>query len=217
MNIEKINKNTWENENVVLHYLSSSKFKNEDKTIFNFIKNNIKNINMIDIGVGGGRTTSFFLDIVDKYIGIDYSRNMIKKCKTRFKDVNFLQMDARNIKFNDNSFNFVLFSHNAIDYFNQDNRIKILSEMYRICENNGYVCFSSHNLYSYNKNLNNYNIVSESILHNTLLSYYVFIQENLKLLNNIGFHDIKLIDRNGNFINDYKNDSAWIYYLCKKS
>ena len=125
----------------------------EDKTIFNFIKNNIKNINMIDIGVGGGRTTSFFLDIVDKYIGIDYSCNMIKKCKTRFKDVNFLQMDARNIKFNDNSFNFVLFSHNAIDYFNQDNRIKILSEMYRICENNGYVCFSSHNLYSYNKNL----------------------------------------------------------------
>ena len=55
---------------------------------------------MIDIGVGGGRTTHHFAPRVGRYLGIDYSTEIIKACELRFRssydNVQFLTADFVN-------------------------------------------------------------------------------------------------------------------------
>lgn len=103
---------------------------------------------MLDMGVGGGRTTTYFAPMVKSYIGADYASQMIRICKRKFKDrYIFIESDARNMKeFEGNSFDFILFSYNGIDSFGHNDRMTALREIRRVLKNNGYFCFSSHNL-----------------------------------------------------------------------
>lgn len=108
----------------------------------------LANMEMLDMGVGGGRTTSYFAPMVKSYIGADYACQMIRICKEKFKDKYiFNESDARSMQeYEDNSFDFVLFSFNGIDSFEHDGRLSALKEIRRVLKNNGYFCFSSHNL-----------------------------------------------------------------------
>jgi ubiquinone/menaquinone biosynthesis C-methylase UbiE len=106
---------------------------------------------MLDIGVGGGRTSPYFMDQVREYIGIDYSEQMINVCKTRFssnnKNISFHLCDARSMPiFEDAYFDFILFSFNGIDSISFEDRIKALREIKRLGKKGGFFIFSSHNL-----------------------------------------------------------------------
>ncbi|MCG2788971.1 MAG: class I SAM-dependent methyltransferase [Actinomycetia bacterium] len=105
-------------------------------------------MDMLDMGVGGGRTTSYFAPIIKSYIGAGYASQMVKVCREKFKDkYKFIESDVRSMnEFEDNSFDFVLFSFNGIDSFDHQDRLKALKEIRRVLKNNGYFCFSSHNL-----------------------------------------------------------------------
>src|SRR5215471_1909677 len=75
----------------------------------------IKNKKLLDIGIGGGRTTKFLLEISSDYTGIDYTADCITAARQRFPNANLLCCDARNLReFGDSTFDFVLFSFNAI-------------------------------------------------------------------------------------------------------
>lgn len=106
---------------------------------------------MLDIGVGGGRTTHHFAPLVRDYTGIDYSAEMVAACQQRFSPSPYSMTlevgDARNMKqFADNTFDFVLFSFNGIDYVSHGDRLQILREIHRVGKPGGYFFFSSHNL-----------------------------------------------------------------------
>jgi ubiquinone/menaquinone biosynthesis C-methylase UbiE len=108
----------------------------------------LKNMRMLDIGVGGGRTTFYFAPRVRSYVGIDYSEKMVEICKKRFPNLNFSQCDVRNMQiFKDDYFDLVLFSFNGIDSIDHDDRLTALREIKRVCKKSGGVFFfSSHNL-----------------------------------------------------------------------
>lgn len=106
---------------------------------------------MLDLGVGGGRTTQHFAPLVGEYVGIDYSPEMIAACKKRFTAASgkflFEVGDARNLsQFRDNYFDFILFSFNGIDYISHSDRLRVWQEISRVGKSGGYFCFSSHNL-----------------------------------------------------------------------
>ena len=48
--------------------------------------------------------------------------------------------------FKDNSFDFVLFSYNGVDYVDHADGLAILREIRRLIRPGGYFCFSTHNL-----------------------------------------------------------------------
>ena len=108
---------------------------------------------MLDLGVGGGRTTLHFAKWAREYVGADYSESMIHECRRRFSTypdhISFAVCDARSMAMFENGFfDFILFSFNGIDYVAHADRLKILKEIRRVGKPGGWFCFSSHNLNS---------------------------------------------------------------------
>ncbi|VAW92812.1 hypothetical protein MNBD_GAMMA23-375 [hydrothermal vent metagenome] len=108
---------------------------------------------MLDIGVGTGRTSFTFSAIVNDYTGIDYSHEMIKKCKTVIEEnesVRFDLQDATDLsQYIDNKFDFILFSMNGLCSVGHDDRVKILSEVYKVISDDGFFFFSTHSLHTF--------------------------------------------------------------------
>lgn len=145
------NQKTYESEDIVQSYTLEDKLQKPEETILNILKYRLKDMRMLDIGVGGGRTTTNFAPLVRQYIGIDYSKNMIEACQKKFPELAekgcFKICNVRDISiFENNYFDFVLFSFNGIDYISHEDRLKTLEEIRRVSREGGYFCFSSHNL-----------------------------------------------------------------------
>jgi ubiquinone/menaquinone biosynthesis C-methylase UbiE len=111
---------------------------------------------MLDIGVGCGRTTLHFAPLVERYLGIDYSEEMISICQHEYsslnQNINFKTLDLRELSiFNQNEFDLILISFNGIDYINAEDRLEAFKEIKRIIAPSGAFCFSTHNIRSLNK------------------------------------------------------------------
>src|SRR3989344_8353521 len=146
------NRKTYESSDVSSKYSASTYLHEPEKAILHMLGAKLKKMKMLDIGVGGGRTSYHFLNSAKEYVGIDYSSKMIEACKKRFKNSNnasFILCDAGDMSiFNDNCFDFILVSSNALDYVSNSHRIKAFKEIKRVGKKNGYLLFSSHNLMS---------------------------------------------------------------------
>lgn len=148
--IETTNRATYEKSKIVNLYLAySGKLQKPELVILHQIADKIRNKRMLDIGVGGGRTTPYFCYLVKEYVAIDYSENMISACRIEYPHIKncFRVGDAASMKeFKNNSFDFVLASFNTIDYAAEENRKKILNEINRVLKEDGIFVFSSHNV-----------------------------------------------------------------------
>ncbi|AFY37679.1 Methyltransferase type 11 [[Leptolyngbya] sp. PCC 7376] len=145
------NEATYSAANIVNYYAQLQLLQPAEQTILDRLRDKLPTMNMLDIGIGGGRTTKHFAPLVEFYTGIDYSSGMIEACEKRFQntsDAMTLQIgDARDMaEFADDSFDFILFSFNGIDYVSHGDRLNILQEINRIGKTGCYVFFSSHNL-----------------------------------------------------------------------
>jgi ubiquinone/menaquinone biosynthesis C-methylase UbiE len=149
--IPKNNQTVYESDDVVEFYVEQGDLQKPEATILNEFRSRLPQMRMLDIGVGAGRTTTHFAGLAKEYLGIDYSNKMVNACIRKFSDcpkrISFLTADARTMRlFKDNSFDFVLFSFNGIDYMDHNERIRTLLEIQRIIREGGYFCFSTHNL-----------------------------------------------------------------------
>lgn len=111
----------------------------------------IKSARLLDIGVGGGRTTERFAKAVRDYVGADYSSSMVEAAKQRFAEkldnAVFERADARNlVNHPDSSFDVLLFSFNGVDTLNAEEREQFFGEAHRVLRERGLLIFSSHNL-----------------------------------------------------------------------
>ena len=139
------------NPAIVNYYQSLSELQPAEIILLEKLRPQLSQFKMLDIGIGGGRTTTHFAPLVGDYYGIDYAGEMINACQKKFirtlPKANFQILDARDLsQFADNSFDLILFSFNGIDYVEHGDRLKILSEVARVGKSNAYFAFSSHNL-----------------------------------------------------------------------
>jgi SAM-dependent methyltransferase len=88
---------------------------------------------VLDLGVGGGRTTSLLRLVSPDYVGIDYTPELVELCRHRHPDADIRLGDARDLSgIDDGSQSLVVFSNNGIDAVNHDGRNRILSEVHRV-------------------------------------------------------------------------------------
>lgn len=149
--LQKNNMQVYESNDVVSFYVEQALLQKPEETILNEFRERLPQMKMLDIGVGAGRTTVHFAGLAKEYLGIDYSSKMINACRQRFSifpaKAAFNTCDARSMeRFHDNTFDFILFSFNGIDYVEHEDRIRTLVEIRRILKTGGYFCFSTHNL-----------------------------------------------------------------------
>jgi ubiquinone/menaquinone biosynthesis C-methylase UbiE len=141
------NKKTYERKDIAQAYKKALYLDKPELALLYKFEDKLRSMKMLDIGVGGGRTTHFFASRVAGYTGIDYSESMIKACRERFPKERFLLCDVRNMDtFDDDSFDLILFSFNGLDSLSHDDRLKALREIGRVCSQGGIFFFSSHNL-----------------------------------------------------------------------
>ena len=114
--------------------------------MFEKLSPTIKDSKILDIGVGGGRTTKYLLPISRDYTGIDYVAQYAEETGEKYPDAKILCGDARDLKdFKDETFDFVLFSFNGLDCISGEDRLTALKEIYRVLKTGGVFMFSSHN------------------------------------------------------------------------
>lgn len=145
------NQNVFGGSAVARGYATQSHLQPAEETILRLLLPHLPAARMLDLGVGGGRTTLHFAKWVREYVGTDYAAAMITECEQRFagypNHISFQAGDARAMpEFATGSFDFVLFSFNGIDCVSHEDRLQILKEIRRVGKPGGYFCFSSHNL-----------------------------------------------------------------------
>ena len=145
------NLDTYSLREVAAGYARESHLQLPEESILRLILPKLPTARMLDLGVGGGRTTLHFAKWIREYVGADYSPSMILECQRRFSGypnhISFRVCDARSMEiFETNYFDFILFSFNGIDSVTHEDRLKILKEIRRVGKPGGYFCFSSHNL-----------------------------------------------------------------------
>lgn len=103
--------------------------------------------NVVDVGVGGGRTTQWLSSRAGRYLGIDYAQAMVDGCRARFPGLTFQCSDATDLSsIADATFDVAIFSFNGIDYIPSNaGRVRCLSELRRVIKSDGVVIISSHN------------------------------------------------------------------------
>jgi ubiquinone/menaquinone biosynthesis C-methylase UbiE len=114
---------------------------------FVFFTNIKRGADILDVGVGGGRTTAFLSRMAARYVGVDYSAAMIQSCRSRFPELEFLVSDASDLSaFAESSFDAVVMALNVMDTVLPDeNRWAFLRECQRVLRVGGVLIFSTHN------------------------------------------------------------------------
>ncbi|MBW7954461.1 class I SAM-dependent methyltransferase [Candidatus Gracilibacteria bacterium] len=202
--IDKSNLSNYDSDIVSESY--SNKFYLKDKEDLFFL-NKSKNLKILDIGCGGGRTTFSLYNLgFNNIIAGDYSNRMIEKAKNNSLELKieenlFYVIDATNLEtFKDDIFDIVFFSYNGIDYIPSiEYRLKAFKEINRVLKKGGSFFYSFHNTYWFSVYrlinlirtfINGYLFSGYEIEKNEggfLFTKYSSFFKEKKYLNNIGF------------------------------
>ena len=132
---------------VLWDYRRSSGLQAPERAILERFAPELRNKRVLDIGVGGGRTTPHLTALTKHYVGIDLSPEMVSRCGKSFPNIRFEICDVRDLsRFASEAFDTVLFSFNGLDMLtNQASRVRALGEIRRVLLPSGLFIFSSHN------------------------------------------------------------------------
>lgn len=88
---------------------------------------------VLDVGCGTSR-----LGFLSNYTGVDFSEPMLEKAREKYPENEYKQSDARDLPFDDNSFDNVVSTRLLMHI---DNWEKAVEEMYRVCRPGGRIIF----------------------------------------------------------------------------
>jgi SAM-dependent methyltransferase len=139
------NLEVWNQPSVVDHYAAAAWLQPCEAYCFDKYVNSGDTI--LDLGMGGGRTTPYLLAKASRYVGADYSQPMVEACRKKFPALEIYCEDASDLKrFDDASFDVVVFSFNGIDNIRTaEARGRCMREVNRVLRPGGRFIFSSHN------------------------------------------------------------------------
>jgi ubiquinone/menaquinone biosynthesis C-methylase UbiE len=146
----EVNRRVYEDPRETLIYRDRVELHPAERLMLERLRDRWREIEVLDVGVGAGRTAYTFAAIAGHYVGLDYSREMIRLSRQLVGEcdhVEFVLGDVRDLSaFEDGRFGFVLFSHNGIDAIPPEDRQLALRELRRVLAGEGHLLLSSHSL-----------------------------------------------------------------------
>ena len=146
--MEDYNRNTFQNPLEIRQYNTLNGYLNAgEEVIVEAALQHNPAPKILDIGVGGGRTTALLYPHAKEYVGVDYVPAMVDLARRKQPYATYKVMDARDLsEFPDGHFDLVVFSYNGIDAVNKEGRIQIMKEVSRVLDPNGMFVFSTMNM-----------------------------------------------------------------------
>ena len=107
-------------------------------------------VDMLDLGVGAGRTAYTFAAVARSYVGIDFAPAMIESARELVPEderTAFVVHDVRDLSpWHGRNFGVVLFSFNGLDAVPPRDRAVVLAEVRKVIADDGIFAFSAHSL-----------------------------------------------------------------------
>jgi SAM-dependent methyltransferase len=233
----QINRLAFNSTAAVRTYAAQDQLFPPEEAVFRKYASFLAESRVLDIGVGGGRTTRHLLSRCRSYRAIDYAPAMIKACRAMFASCGpevFEVADARDL-FHERagSYDFVLFSYNGLDYVNHDDRLQVLREIHRVLQPNGLFFFSTHSLLAFpfpdaevqarNRQVDLDLLERRGWAQLTdyqadVVTYYIYPLVQKKQLENSGYEVMEALDMKGLDFSLHKPTKDWmIHYLCRRN
>jgi ubiquinone/menaquinone biosynthesis C-methylase UbiE len=211
-----INNKNWRNTTMVKAHTNSEELYTAERIMLDNLPEHICGGYILDLGMGCGRTTPSLTSISKNYIGLDYSPEMVECSRKQFPNVKFIEGDACDLtQFDDNSFDLVFFSCNGIDYVSHKDRLRVLSETYRVLKNKGVFIFSSHNFAKQRV----VNIRDIHLSYNPFRSIVRVLRYFIGMVKKLQIRKYEVHNENYAIINDPSNNviTLMTYYIkCKE-
>jgi len=145
--MEGLNRSTWRAFEVLRWYRKFEGHLDQgERLCFEKLQDELRGQPVLDLGVGGGRTTRLLLGLTGQYVGLDHTAQMVRICRTKFPGVRIEHGDARDLsRFAANTFQVVVFSFNGLDLVHDEGREQVLREVHRVLRPGGAFYFSTIN------------------------------------------------------------------------
>jgi SAM-dependent methyltransferase len=164
---------------------------------------------VLDLGVGTGRTAIYLAPLARRYEAIDYSPAMVEQMRSNFPRISVRLGDIRDLSmFEDASFDFVFGPNNVLDAVSHEDRLGALAEIRRVLRPGGVVIFSSHH------RLHN-RALSGPRLHrsrNPITQARNLVQWIVQLSNHRRIAGLRRIEADYALLNDEGHDYACLHY-----
>lgn len=144
---DEVNRAVYYSPRVYRSYLAETLTASESICLSKY-QDHIQNKDVLDIGVGAGRTARHLAPLARRYEAVDYSPVMVAYVKKMMPQICVRQADFRDLTaFCDESFDFILATDNVIDALPHPGRLRALAEAHRVLRPGGILAFSCHNLH----------------------------------------------------------------------
>ena len=144
---DEINRAVYHSPGIHRYYLSKVLTPPETACLLKY-QPYISGRDVLDIGVGAGRTARYLAPLARRYEAVDYSPVMVDYVKQVMPEISVRQTDFRDLGVFDNlSFDFVFATDNVIDALSHEDRLRALHEASRVLRPGAILAFSSHNIH----------------------------------------------------------------------
>jgi SAM-dependent methyltransferase len=214
----KANSDFYASARVVSHYANNTSLSDSELKILARHEEAIRRAELLDIGVGAGRTVPHLRARAAHYAGIDYSQPMIDRCRERFPEAFLLRCDVRDLSpFANESFDAAYAIFNGLDELLPEERLRALGEIRRVLRTGGLFFFSSHNIGWRSDVRDDPAIVMEQMMGADLPTYYIGPTQQVAQLDAAGFETIEVSDVNGDVVAGLTTSpDPWLHYVARK-
>jgi len=133
-------------------YATDLELRPAERSLLERFRGQWQKVDMLDLGVGAGRTAYTFAALARRYVGVDFSPRMIDQAQRLLGEdsrTRFVVRDVRDLSpWHGQDFGLVLFSFNGIDAVDPADRGVVLSEVRKVIADDGLFAFSSHSLHA---------------------------------------------------------------------
>jgi SAM-dependent methyltransferase len=141
-----LNRAVYGSPGVYRRYISETLYPPEIACLLKY-QPHIAGRDVLDVGVGAGRTTRYLAPLARRYEAVDFSPVMVRYMKTTMPEISTRQADFRDLSdFEDASFDFVFAPSNVVDTLSHEDRLQALSEAHRVLRPGGVLAIASHNV-----------------------------------------------------------------------